>query len=68
MIELCIENHCQSCPYFTEDVEHGVLMGNGSALTGNVYIRCEHRNICKRIVTIMKEKNENPEIDKRNTT
>ncbi len=65
MIELCIENYCQTCPYFTEDVEHGSLWGDGKHLTGNIYIRCEHRKICDRIVAMMKERNENPEVEKR---
>ncbi len=68
MIELCIEDYCQTCPYFEEDVERESLWGNGTRQTGYTYIRCEHRKICERIVTMMKEKNENQEVEKRNNS
>lgn len=55
MIQLCIEDYCQTCPYFQEDVERESLWGDGTPLTGRIYIHCEHRKICERLVTIMKK-------------
>lgn len=68
MIDLCVEDYCQNCPHFQEDVEHESLWSNGKSLTGHIYIRCEHRKICKRIATMMKEKDENSEVEKRHNT
>ncbi len=68
MIELRIEDYCHTCPYFDEDVEHTSLYGYNRPVLNETYIRCEHRRICDRIVNMMKEKNENPEVEKRHST
>lgn len=69
MIELRIEDYCHSCPYFDEEVEHTSLYANNyRSSSNNTYIRCEHRRICDRIVEMMKEKNENQEVEERHNT
>ena len=65
MITLCVENYCQTCPYFEEDVEHESLWGNGEFLPGHIYIRCGHRKICKRIANMTRGKDKNSEVEKR---
>lgn len=60
MISLQVEGYCHGCPEFEAETFHESLWGDGKQLTGDCYIRCTHRNRCKRIVSYLEqEKNEN---------
>lgn len=60
MIYLQVEDYCHGCPEFEAETVHESLWGDGQQLTGNCYVRCQHRGRCKQIVSYLeKEKNEN---------
>lgn len=56
MIELDIQDYCQSCPEFEAKVEQSNIYANGTPYEMLTCIRCEHQSKCRNIKQHLEKK------------
>lgn len=60
MIKLDVADYCRGCPDFEADIDkpaiHYEYTTGKQMLLGDVYVRCEHRQLCERLKSRWEEK------------
>lgn len=56
MIQLNVQEYCNDCPYYEALSQPQAIYTDGTKVTIDTKVTCEHSNICRRLEKVLTKK------------